>query len=150
MECGQSQMPGFGYAESRLNGFEITHLTYENDIGVLAKRDSECTGETLGILGYFPLIDNTFFVLMNKLNRVLNSKDMPFTFTVDFINHCGKSSAFSAPSRPGDKNQPVWPFGQFTHNSRESQVREWFYSIWNLPDGTGAASSLEKNIGPVP
>ena len=69
-------MSGLRRRQGRRNGFRVTHLADEDDIGCLTQNIFQSTGETFGVCKDFALLDYSFVVGMNKLDRVFDGNNV--------------------------------------------------------------------------
>jgi len=70
---------------------------------------------------YFPVVDQTAFILMHKFNGVLDGQDMVFSIAVDIIDQRGECCGFPAAGRSCNKHKPPAQLGQSQYLIRQSR-----------------------------
>ena len=65
-------MAGLGRQQGRLDGLVVTHLTDQNDVGILAQSRAQRGSETVRIDVELALIDDRFLVAVEELDRILD------------------------------------------------------------------------------
>lgn len=104
-------MAGFCGRHGQPDGFQIAHFTYQNGVGVLAQRRTQCIGETVRH-HYFPLVDQTFFRFVHEFDRVLHRKDVPVLRFVQEIDHGSQCGGLARSRGPGHQHETARPQGQ--------------------------------------
>ncbi len=100
-------MTGFGRRKCGFRGFKVTHLTNQNDIGILSQRAFKRNGEAVGIEPDLTLIDDALAVAVQIFDRVFDGDDMFGALTVDVVEHCRQGGRFSGACCAGYQNQPT-------------------------------------------
>jgi len=86
MQRAKHQVTGLGRGQGGADGLEVSHLTNQNHVGVLAEDVLERIVEAEGIGAYFPLIDDRFLVLVEELDGILDGHDVDRSLLVDEID----------------------------------------------------------------
>ena len=76
VQCGHTQVPGFGKCNRMIHRFAISNFTDHDDIGRLAQCVFESHCPILGIGADFALCKDTVAVLMHEFDRVFNGDDV--------------------------------------------------------------------------
>src|SRR6266851_5615779 len=105
MQSRKGEVARLGDSQSRLNGFQIAHLADQYYIRILAQGSAEGLGKTFRVSVNFALIDDAVFVVMEKLNRVLDSQDVFVALFVDLIDYRGQGCRFTRACGAGDQDQ---------------------------------------------
>ena len=121
MECREYEVSGFSSRNRGLDGFQVSHLTDENNIGVFTESCSKCSGVCLGIITDLSLVNNRLLVAMQVLNRILNRYDV---LRVSFVNHIDegrKRCRLTGTGSSRNENQPSLSGTEFLNRSRKSE-----------------------------
>ncbi len=106
VQGSEGQVAGFGDAQGGLDGFEISHLTDQDDVGVLTQNRSEGVGEGQGVGVQFALVDHRLLVGVQILDRVLDREDVQPLLAVDLVDHRGQGVDFPDPVGPVTSTRP--------------------------------------------
>ena len=87
MQRTEYQVAGFRRRHGEADGFQITHLTHQDDVRVLTQRRSERVGERQGMRSYFALINQALLAFMHEFDRVFHREDVPMFDLVDMVHH---------------------------------------------------------------
>ena len=85
-------MSCFSDTQCRLDRFEVAHFADENHVRVLTQRSAQRCGETVCVGVNFALVDQTAFVVVEKLDRIFDRQDVFVTIAIDLVDHrreCG-------------------------------------------------------------
>src|SRR5688500_12098023 len=91
--------------ESRLYGFEIAHFADQYDVRVLAQAPSQGLREGTRVDIDLTLGDERLFVLVKKLDRVLDRDDVAVSLLVYMIDDGCKGRRFTGTGGSGNKYQ---------------------------------------------
>ena len=91
MQGRKAEMTGFGNRKCSLYSFHIAQLAEQNDIRILAQDMFQRFFEGVRIGTDLALIDQTFFVRMQKLDRIFDGNNMFTAGAVDFIYNRSQS-----------------------------------------------------------
>ena len=81
-------MSGFGRLHGDFDGFLVAHFSHQNYFRGLTQCGSQCMREGWSIAMQFALVNNAALMGMQKLDRVLDSKDVICLYLVDQIDNC--------------------------------------------------------------
>src|SRR5678815_3575087 len=87
VQCREHQVTSLGGEERRLNGFEVAHLTDQDNVGILSKRAAQRVAERPRIDADLALVDDRALVPMEVLDRVLDGHDVRGTRRVDPVSY---------------------------------------------------------------
>src|SRR5258708_14669781 len=86
MQGRKHEVARFGGLQGDFGRFQITHLTDQYNFWRLPQCGSKRRSEIFGVSTNFTLVDRAFLVIMEKLDRVLDSYDMVSLRVVDLID----------------------------------------------------------------
>ena len=95
VEGTEDEETGFCGGESELDGFEVTHFPYEDDVRIFAKGGFESDGEAFGVFWDFALGDGGAFVRVHELDGFLDGDDVSGVVGVDEIDEGGERGGFA-------------------------------------------------------
>ena len=104
------------------DGLEVTHLTDQDHVGVLAKNPPQGLGERLGVLADLPLVDDRPLVVVEELDRVLDRHDVQRLGPVDDVDQRGQGGRLTRPGRTGDEHQAPPELGERLDRVGDTQV----------------------------
>ena len=105
VERAEDQVARLRSRQRELDRFQIAHFTHEDDVRIFAQRGLERIGEGEGVHAQFALVDETFFRLVNELDRVFDRDDVAFKGIVEIVDHGGQGRRFAGTGRAGHENQ---------------------------------------------
>lgn len=68
------------------NSLIVTHLTYEDNVGVFTESTSQGIAERINISADFTLVDSCLFLSVFVFNGVFDSDNVAGTVLVDIVN----------------------------------------------------------------
>ena len=80
-------MASFGGAQRSSHRLLVAHLSYEDDVGVLAKHYPHGRSERVRVEAHFALVNGGEVVSMQHLDRVLDRHDVTCPQVVDVVDH---------------------------------------------------------------
>src|SRR3989338_1207651 len=86
----EHQVSGLGERECCTDGFQITHFSDEDHIGVLAEDAAEGFRETEEVCAELTLTDDGLLRLVEEFYRIFEGDDVHRTLTVDRFDHGGE------------------------------------------------------------
>src|SRR5258708_40173888 len=107
MKRREYEVTRFGRFESDLGGFEIAHLADQDHLWSLTQGGTQGRGKILCIRTDLTLIYRGFFVVVQKLDRVLDRDDMIRLGLVYTVDDRGERRAFSGTRRACEQNNAV-------------------------------------------
>ena len=122
MQRAKDQVAGFRRRHGQANGFQIAHLPHQNAVRVFAQGRAQRGREGLGHWPHFALVDQAFFRLVDKFNRVFHRQDVALLVAVEVIHHGRQGGRFARASRAGDQHQAARLEGQIGKNLGGIQV----------------------------
>jgi hypothetical protein len=94
--CGrEDEVTGLGRGQCRGDRLEVSHLTDEDDVGVLAQGVLERIGEAVRVRAHFALVDDAALVVVEELDRVLDRHDVRRTTRVRLVDDRRESRGLS-------------------------------------------------------
>src|SRR5256884_629139 len=112
----KSQVPGLRDAQRGFDGFQVAHLADQYHVWVFAKRGAERIRERMSIGVHLALVDQAPFVVVQKLDGVLDGDHVFFALAVDFVQHGGERSRFTGARWPGDQDQSTRLIAKALHH----------------------------------
>jgi hypothetical protein len=97
----EDEEPRFRGCQCQGNGFEISHLTDENDVRILAQCSLQAGSERGGMLGNLALGDNALLVAMNEFDRLLDGHDVTAVVGIDVIDQGRKGGTLAGTGGTG-------------------------------------------------
>src|SRR3990170_4846219 len=93
-----------------------------------------------------PLGDETFFHLVDELDRILNGQNVPLEVAIDEVNHGCQGSRLSGTCRARHQNQPLFSLTEVLHNFRHGQLFQRKNRRRNGPENRALAFPLQIDI----
>jgi hypothetical protein len=87
VERREYEVAGLGRGERGRNRLEVSHLADEDHVGVLAQRGLQAEREALRIRAQLPLVHDALLVLVQELDRILDTEDVLVARVVDEVEH---------------------------------------------------------------
>jgi len=103
------QVSSFSTGDGKLDGFQVTHLTYQKHVGVFTERCPQSVVEGMCVLAQLTLVYDGFFVIVQVLDRVFDGDDVFRTLLVDVVDNRRQSGGLTRPGGPGDEKQTTRP-----------------------------------------
>ena len=110
--------------ESRTHGLDVTHLTDEDDVRVLAHRGTQRRREVLRVLTHLALRDDRLLVLVENLDRVLDRDDVHLTVRVDEVDHRCERRRLARTRRAGDEHEAARLERKVPDDPRDAELGE--------------------------
>ena len=146
----EREVTRLGDPQCRLDRLEIPQLPDQDHVRVFTQCGAQGRCETLCVAVQLALVDETVFVGMDVLDRVLDREDVRVPLRVDLVDHRGKRRALSAPGRPGHQHQPPGPLGQPFDHPREPQLPRAQDHVWDQPVDGRDRTALTEDVAPEP
>jgi len=80
-------MARFGGKEGGGNRFEVAHFADQDDVRILTESGAQSGREVGGVDFNFALVDETFLVAMQELDRVFDGDEVIGAAGVDAVDH---------------------------------------------------------------
>ena len=96
-----------GRSKCERNRFEVAHLTYQHDIGVLPQRGLESGGKRNRIARYFPLRNDAALIVVHEFDRFLDRDDVLGEILINEIDERRLCCGFTGARWTGDENKPA-------------------------------------------
>ena len=90
MQRRKHQVAGFGRGQCQADGFDVSHLTHQDNIRILTQCGSQRLVKAMCIPVEFALINNAFLTPVNKLDGVFNGQNMTFDLVIQMVNQRGQ------------------------------------------------------------
>ena len=115
-------MTGFRRCDGSGNGFQVSHLSYQDHIRVLTESGSQCLSIVCGIAADLPLVYHGFVMSVEVFNRILQSDDVVRIGPVDHMDQGSQCGGFTAAGRSCNQYQATFSAGHFHNLSGDSQI----------------------------
>ncbi len=119
----EDQVAGLGGGDRRRDRLQVTHLTDQDDVGVLAQDVLERLGEPVRVGADLALVHDAPLVLVQELDRVLDGHDVPVTLGVDHVDHGGQRRRLAGTGRAGDHHEASLEPREIGDDRRQTQAR---------------------------
>src|SRR5271165_2122994 len=139
VQSGEGQVAGFRNAQGGFDGFQVAHFADEHHVGVFAQGGAQGVRERVGVSVHFALVHQALFVIVEKLDGVLNGDHVLFTFAVDLVQHGSEGGGFARAGWTGHQHKAARLVAQSTHNVGQAQRVETL----DFP-GNGAKNSAHR------
>ncbi len=90
VQGGEDQVAGFGGVQRSGDGFQVAHFAHQDHVRVLAQAGAQRRGKRGRVHFDFTLVDESFFVAVQKFDGVFDRDDVLGTPGVDAVNHSGQ------------------------------------------------------------
>src|SRR5258708_7149414 len=100
----------------------------------------------MGVRVDFTLIHQALFVIVKKLDRVLDGDHVLFAFAVDLVEHGSERGGLAGTRRSGDEDESAGLVAQSLHDQRQSQSVKPFDLPRNGTEDGADGSSLVENV----
>ena len=104
VQGAEDEEPGLGRSESEGDGFQVTHLTYKNNVGILPQGSPQAVSEGRGLDGNFPLSDDAALIAVHELDRFLHRDNMTGEVRVDVVEKGCESGGFPGSGWAGNED----------------------------------------------
>ncbi len=95
MQGGKNKVAGLRCHESRLDGLRVSHLTDQNDIGILTEYGAQSVIIASRVLADLPLVDDALIRFVDVLDRVLQRDDMFLPCMIDAVQERSQRGRFT-------------------------------------------------------
>ncbi len=124
MNGAEHQVAGLGRMHRRVECLAITHLTHQDDVGVLADGVLERRIPVHHIDPHFTLIDDALVVLECEFDRVFNRDDVATLARVHILEHRGDARRFTRARDARQNDNSLIVAGDLAHDRRKAQPLE--------------------------
>src|SRR4029079_12415725 len=125
--------------------FEVAHFADEDHIGVLAQGSAKRGRESVRVGVDLALIDQTTFVVVEKLDRILDGKNVFVTIAIDLVDHGRERGRLSGSGWTGNENQAARLIAEVFDNRGQTEFFEGFDFVGNgAKDGAHRAPLVEQ------
>ena len=118
MQRGEDQVTRLGGGDRRRDRLEVSHLTHQDDVGVLPQHVLEGRSEPVGVGTYLALVHDATLVLVEELDGVLDGHDVRLALGVDHVHHGGERGRLPRARRAGDHHEPSREAGEVGDDRR--------------------------------
>ena len=130
--------------------FKVAHFSHQNNVGIFTKRRAQRLREAFHINVYLALCDHGLFMIVNVLDRILDSDYVTVSLTVDIIDHCGQRGGFSRTGRPRYQNHSSRSQRKFSQKRGKSQILQSGNLVKKKAHSYRVISALTVNVDSVP
>ena len=131
MQGAEYQVAGFGGGKRQADGFRIAHLAHQNHVRVFTQRGFQGVGKAVGVFVQLTLVNQCFFALVYKLDRVFDGEDVRGLGFVDVVDHGCQRGGLAGTGRAGYQYQTARGIGDFLENTRCFEVFQREYGAGN-------------------
>src|SRR5918996_6089645 len=150
VQRGEDQVAGFGRGQRRGDGFQVPHLTDEDDVGVLAQDVLQRAGERVRVLAHLALVDHGALVVMQELDGILDRHDVDVVLAVHDVHQRRQGRRLPGACRPGHQHEASRQPGEVAHLPRERQLLQGLDLERDEPERGAQGVSLEVHVHPEP
>src|SRR6202789_4453191 len=147
MQRAEGQVAGFGDAQRRFDGFQITHFADQHDIRVFTKSGAQSVCKTLRIGVQLALIDHAIFVHVHKLDRILNGEDVVVALAVDLVDHGCERGRLARTGWSSDQHQAARLIEKFADHRRQAKLVKRLNFKGNETKNSRSRAALVENVG---
>ena len=122
MQSSQHQMSCFRCRNRCGYGLIVTHLSHQDNIGILTKGRAECRGKAVHILAKLSLVNHSPVVRIDILNRILYGHDMFREISIDVVYNGSQCRRLTTTRRSGNKHKSSGKLCEILYHGRESQL----------------------------
>ena len=108
----EHEVAGLGRGERGRDRLEVTHLTDEDDVGVLAQDVAQRLGERVRVLPDLALVHDRALVRVQELDRVLDRHDVERLVAVHDVDERGERRALARTGRAGHEDEAARQVGE--------------------------------------
>lgn len=153
MKGTQNKMSGLSDGQYRLGRLSIAYLPYKYNIRVLSQEWFETTGEINRIMLHLSLRENTFFWLIDKLDRIFDGDNMFGKMLIDKVETCGQCGRLPRSGDSCDEKQSSWCWEYLLFDGCgqrcDHQLIKLKTTIADLPYSQRTRSLFEETIDPI-
>ena len=120
----EDEVPGLGQGEGELNGLEVTHLTDQQDIGVLTEGRAQRPLERRAVDADLTLVTGRQAVVVDVLDGVLDGEDVQRARLVDASDDGCQGGRLSRAGRAGHQDQATGEPGHPLGHRRQPKLFE--------------------------
>ena len=124
VQGAEDEVAGLRRGERNGDGFQVAHLTNEDDVRVLTQCVLESTLEGQRVLADLALVNHAVAVRVNEFDRVLNREDVAVPRAVGLIDDRREGRGLTGAGRTGHKHQAAGQIGEVTENLGHPQSRQ--------------------------
>src|SRR4029077_1751967 len=146
VQRGEDEMAGFRGFQCNLDRFAVTHFADENHFGSLTQRAAKGEGKSGRVAVQLALVNGGLFVLMQKLNGILDSEDVKGLFHVHFVDDCSDRGRFAGAGGAGHQDNAVFQLHDFFEARRQLEVIEPGNFVGDDAHHDGATAALAEDV----
>src|SRR6185295_17124715 len=150
VERAKDQVARFRSSQRELDGYQVAHFTYEDDVRVFAKGGPQRIRERQGMDAHFPLIHEAFFRLVDELDRIFDGNDVAFEGVVQIIDHGRERRRLTGPGWAGHKDQSLFPIAELSHDRRHAEFFHRNDLGGNVSEDSAKPAVLDEDIDAEP
>src|SRR5450759_4584403 len=146
VEGGEHQVAGLSRGQSGLDGLEVSHLTDQYDVGVLAQGVLQGVGERVRVRAHLALVDDALLVQVEELDRVLDGDDVLFPGGIYQVHDGGEGGGLALAGRAGHQDEPPGQPRELLDDHRQHQLFDRLYPVGDDPESRADAVPLEVGV----
>ena len=143
---GKDQVTSLGNGNSRLDSFEVAHLTNQYHIWVFAKYGAQRCCKRKSIIMNFTLSDNGALRAVGKLDWVFDSDNVSGFFAIDFVNEGGKCSRLTGTGWASNKYESARKIGKSLDDGWHAKIIDVFDLIGDKAESGGEFALFMKSV----
>jgi hypothetical protein len=117
VQGGKHEVAGFRGEQRGGNSFEVAHFADQNHVGVLTESSAQRRGKVRGVHFHFALIDEAFFVAVQKLDGIFDGDEMVGAIGVDAVDHRGQRGGLTGTGGSRNQHQPALFLADFSDDA---------------------------------
>ena len=142
VQGGQAQVARLGVGDGRRHGFAVANFANQNNVGRLAQGVFQGDLHGLGIGADFALINDGFFVVKLKFDRVFNRQDVAAHAFAAPVDHGCQRGAFAGAGGADDQQQAALLQNQVAQNFWQLQRCQTGHVLRNKANDHGDGAAL--------
>ncbi len=150
VERPEDEVTGLGRGERHRDRLEVTHLTDQNDVGVLTKDSAERLREGVRVLADLALVHDRPLVIVEEFDRVLDRDDVKRLGPVDDVDERREGRRLSRSRRPGDEHEASPHLAERADRLWNPERVEYRDLVGNRPERRCHRPALAEDVHPEP
>ncbi len=122
MQGAEHQVPGFRRRQRQTNGFQIPHLTHQDDIRIFPQRGTQCFSKAQGVSVHLALVQQALFRFVHEFDGILNGEDVLVTGFIDVIEHGRQGGGLTGTGGAGHQHNTAGKFADILEHLALPQI----------------------------
>src|SRR6266403_1530257 len=146
VQGAEDEVSGLGRGERETDRLQVTHLTHENDVGVLAQRTPQRGAERRRVGADLALVHQAALRLVRELHRILDREDVTVPGGVDEVDHRRKCRRLARACRAGHEDEAALAFAEFGEDGRHVERFEGGYLRRDGAQHRAGTAALHEDV----